>query len=676
MLAGYLPFDDDPANPEGDNINLLYKYIVSTPLTFPEYVTPHARDLLRRILIPDPRKRADLFEVARHSWLSDYAHVVAHVTSSTTRVGEVTSSTAPSGESMIDMAYRVGANLLERTEAPLLARSASVREPTKATPSNMSPVGGLSHQGKIDPEVAPEKTKTSTRDPKRRTVQVEYVAPQSQTARGESTSNAASPITYDNKSNTPIGTAISNGMTASNEERGQRKPSFAASSTKPLPQEPSVTQDRRSTPGYHGSHAQRASQTMAPPARPQKDIPRSVSDSTGAFASAPSAFTAKPATGGSMTTTSRGRMPSRGSSYSQPLAPTVAATNAQGRLSQPKNAKQYNISAPIPQPEPYSGEQSIGRPSTQQNSQNISGPERDPRGHKRSNTFGNVFGRSGSMFGRSSSKQEEYARTEKKYPPTSMKAPIAYDSPRQSTESRRSSFGFGRKNSDLRKSSDPKPEKTRRFSLLPASFSFKGVSSGSTKDLESTLPVTERRPSTMQQAPASRSGSRPQTTHSTWGSTQPSNDQYTQPMSYSYDGHKDPVRSRYTSSNGVAQGQQRQYGGPYTDPPDTYGFSQPPPGQSYLVDDTGIPNDSEASLGIPPQRPLYPAGFNSYEDEPRSSVHQSRGNRGVLQKNNRKFADAYEKEQQGQHGGSSGAARRVMDFFRRRGKARAEDDRV
>ena len=49
MLAGYLPFDDDPANPEGDNINLLYKYIVSTPLTFPEYVTPHARDLLRRI---------------------------------------------------------------------------------------------------------------------------------------------------------------------------------------------------------------------------------------------------------------------------------------------------------------------------------------------------------------------------------------------------------------------------------------------------------------------------------------------------------------------------------------------------------------------------------------------------------------------------------------------------
>ncbi len=98
MLAGYLPFDDDPANPEGDNINLLYKYIVSTPLTFPEYVTPHARDLLRRILVPNPRNRADLFEVARHSWLSDYAHVVSHVTSSTTTVGEIANTTVTAGK--------------------------------------------------------------------------------------------------------------------------------------------------------------------------------------------------------------------------------------------------------------------------------------------------------------------------------------------------------------------------------------------------------------------------------------------------------------------------------------------------------------------------------------------------------------------------------------------------
>ena len=99
MLAGYLPFDDDPANPEGDNINLLYKYIVSTPLTFPEWVTPGAKDLLKRILVPDPRKRADLFEVARHSWLSEYAHVVGFITSSTTSPSDIANITVPSGKS-------------------------------------------------------------------------------------------------------------------------------------------------------------------------------------------------------------------------------------------------------------------------------------------------------------------------------------------------------------------------------------------------------------------------------------------------------------------------------------------------------------------------------------------------------------------------------------------------
>src|SRR6476620_5384755 len=97
MLAGYLTFDDDPANPEGDNINLLYKYIVTTPLTFPEYVTPDARDLLRRILVPDPRKRADLFEVARHSWLSEYHHVVSNITSSTTNIADIANTTVTSG---------------------------------------------------------------------------------------------------------------------------------------------------------------------------------------------------------------------------------------------------------------------------------------------------------------------------------------------------------------------------------------------------------------------------------------------------------------------------------------------------------------------------------------------------------------------------------------------------
>lgn len=74
MLAGYLPFDDDPANPDGDNINLLYKYIVNTPLSFPDYISAEARDLLSIMLVPDPSRRADLPSIMAHRWLAPCAH--------------------------------------------------------------------------------------------------------------------------------------------------------------------------------------------------------------------------------------------------------------------------------------------------------------------------------------------------------------------------------------------------------------------------------------------------------------------------------------------------------------------------------------------------------------------------------------------------------------------------
>ncbi|TFY74494.1 hypothetical protein EWM64_g9518, partial [Hericium alpestre] len=75
MLAGYLPFDDDPANPDGDNINLLYRYIVNTPLSFPDYISEDARDLLGLMLQPDPVKRAGLPDIMQHRWLAPYRHL-------------------------------------------------------------------------------------------------------------------------------------------------------------------------------------------------------------------------------------------------------------------------------------------------------------------------------------------------------------------------------------------------------------------------------------------------------------------------------------------------------------------------------------------------------------------------------------------------------------------------
>lgn len=72
MLAGYLPWDDDPKNPDGNDIAKLYHYITRTPLKFPEYITPLPRDLLRRILYPDPKKRIPIRSIEKHEWLKPH----------------------------------------------------------------------------------------------------------------------------------------------------------------------------------------------------------------------------------------------------------------------------------------------------------------------------------------------------------------------------------------------------------------------------------------------------------------------------------------------------------------------------------------------------------------------------------------------------------------------------
>ena len=581
----------------------------------------------------------------------------------------------------------------DQQEAPQLFRSASVREPSKIEADETSQVGGLTHQGKIDPEQNAEKTK-APRDPKRRTVQVEYVAPQTQTTRGEALPLASSAGV---EGMTSQG---SGGQSRSRARAGTEGPAPVSSqyntaplTSTPLPQGPSS--GARQGPSYQTSGAkaqQRPSSSqrdMGPPARPPKDIPRSVSDSTSAFGQIPPSTT-RPTTGGSMTSTAQGRLPSRGNSYSQPLAPTVAATNAQGRLAQPKNGKQYNISAPIPQSTSYLQDDSMGLPSTQQYQPPTLVPRTGARGHKRSNTLGNFF-RTGSISGgRSQPQSPGEQQREKRHPPTSMKAPIASDSPRQSTDSRRPSFGFGRKNSDLRRDSDmSKQEKPRRFSLLPASFSLKSFTGGGgSRDPADFRPASEQRQSSgLQQAPASRGHSRPQTMGYNQG--QNSRDDYRQEENVpsTFDGSRDQTReslpsqaqrSDHTSRNVI----QPQYGSPqYNSYQDLYPPSRKPkPGQSYL----GTPTESELSLGPRHERPVYPQGFNSQEDvQPRSSMQQSRSGRpGVLQKNNRRFADAYDQDAEpghgtgGHHAGSSGAAKRVMDFFRRRGRARAGEDRV
>lgn len=72
MLSGYLPYDDDPANPEGDNINLLYKYIMSTKLNFPDHMSAEAKHLLQIMLVPNPDLRCSIEDIMAHPWLESH----------------------------------------------------------------------------------------------------------------------------------------------------------------------------------------------------------------------------------------------------------------------------------------------------------------------------------------------------------------------------------------------------------------------------------------------------------------------------------------------------------------------------------------------------------------------------------------------------------------------------
>ncbi|WRT65436.1 uncharacterized protein IL334_002379 [Kwoniella shivajii] len=75
MLSGYLPYDDDPQNPDGDNINLLYKYIMNTKLNFPEHISPLAKSLLQIMLVPLPEHRCTINQIMEHPWLDGYRDV-------------------------------------------------------------------------------------------------------------------------------------------------------------------------------------------------------------------------------------------------------------------------------------------------------------------------------------------------------------------------------------------------------------------------------------------------------------------------------------------------------------------------------------------------------------------------------------------------------------------------
>lgn len=600
MLAGYLPFDDDPANPEGDNINLLYKYIVNTPLTFPEYVTPHARDLLRRILVPSPRKRADLFEVARHSWLSEYAHVVELVTSTTTTSNEIQNATVPVADE----------------EPTGLARSASVREPAKAKQTPTA-VGDLARkQGPVDPEEAATYAKQQ-RDNKRRTVQVEYVAPTTQTQRGGE----------------PSGYAAHRARKPSQARSSSQGPlEVQTSSDKPLPKEP-----YNSSPSHRARPPSTHQNPTSPAMRPGRDGSRTNSETyVGA---------GRPPTGDS--TGSRHGFGANRASYGQPLPPTVAGTNVHGRMSQP-GAKNYTSN-----PASHDSDVEFGRPSISvpPKHSHLSGLSNagtqssgDTKGHRRSNTIGEIggkiFGRRGSIFGGRNKKRESQPPPEKhnrKYPPVSMTNTMPGEPggrPSMDSRASRRSFsqglGLGSKRSGSMSGSQASGDKSRdnrRFSLMRAM--------GLSRDSSSTPP--------------------------------PDLSMQHLPMQYPVQADEHAVYADEPLDHGDAE---HFADGAYDEPQQAapQQYQRYPSGSRASAIPTYLQQGGPESMSDYVHRPAVTSQPSGYSSDERAASR----NRGVLQKNKR-FVDAYDGEDYGRshdHAGSSGAAKRVMDFFRRRGKAR------
>lgn len=65
MLCGYLPFEN---NPNAKDNKILFKKILSLKIDFPNFLTDSSVDLLKRILVSDPRERIKINEIKKHSF--------------------------------------------------------------------------------------------------------------------------------------------------------------------------------------------------------------------------------------------------------------------------------------------------------------------------------------------------------------------------------------------------------------------------------------------------------------------------------------------------------------------------------------------------------------------------------------------------------------------------------
>lgn len=505
---------------------------------------------------------------------------------------------------------------------PALTRAASVREPssTNSHPHTAAPgaIGQRHHAHEFVPQTTQQKAPV---DAKRRTVQVEYVEPRSQTKRGsavdpdqqgptdsqeaEEADAAPAPVVPTSKHHDNLARAATTASivprhartTSVDQQKGKEREILQVAESKASSRNRPVSYAYQSTTASRAPGSGDGTVSKPPSRKPSRD--KNGPPVSGKVFTAPELGTtsARPSTANSLGGSNR--MPSRGGSYSRPVAPSVAANNnnAQGKIAMPKSGKPYTISNPIPQPDNSEaiGSSEMGKPSTavlpaKYTSRPHTQPEQPAKGHKRANTVGGgAGGEAGRFLGKfmgGSDKPESPLR------PTMTAA----GEPRQSLDqSGRSKY-------------EKPTNKSRRFSLLPTSFSLRSISGS---------------------------------------------------------GH---VRRPSRSTSGLSGG--RQF---VTPDPQPQTSSQPQLGVPHSATgggDESVLTGSDTSLAIESAPASATGGGFGRDSIDIGGAGSNIGRRPTVLQKNRKFTEG---EVSGT-GGSSGPARRVMDFFRRRGVVRSKGD--
>ena len=362
MLAGYLPFDDDPANPDGDNINLLYKYIMATPLSFPDYIPAEPRDLLSKMLVPDPLKRADLNVVMNHSWLAAYRDLFKFSLEDLERAA-IEQQTKKRQVYRQQMLYQQQIREQQKQQGSMptsgskqggaaVSRSESVRDAVKpqrhqsATPTAISTSAtspSVLSDGQSTPRASRAPSSGSSARTAGATQAFDHVAAQGD-ARGEPRSRIT--LENDQAALSPVQVNLPTPRTPAEAEMLPRKPAAQKTQRHTIQLE------------YTGEPKQKRERELPPPSPADETIAEKVGASPAALASTKAAFGASPAKAKEAATPAAAPISIPAFAAVVPLAEKITTSATAGAIASPES----QVPSPVAKDEAAAADTSVSAP--------------------------------------------------------------------------------------------------------------------------------------------------------------------------------------------------------------------------------------------------------------------------------------------------------------------------